>query len=252
MRERARRSKGPQPPKSESTMKTPMKTPTIKGYIPVRIELPPIILGRSDDVDQQQHQRHYTFTSFIYVKEHAPNTSRTAAVADDGDSTATTTRTLFIANCPANGPLPTDAYLRAIFESSFDADIVRVTVIQDHTRYRHNMSITAAGTATPNDVFFRQQQQTTAAGLDDDDICCAPSRRREGDGKFAHVVFATSNEMKRVMKKLAVVNISERPLRLEDAVLHRLLSVERTKDDDDNNEEGRLRGIHAIVARAHK
>jgi ribosomal RNA-processing protein 7 len=242
MRERARRNKGLDHPEA-------MKTPTIKGYIPVRIELPPIILGRSDDVDRQQHQRHYTFTSFIYVKEHAPNTSRTAAVAEDGDSTATTRRTLFIANCPANGPLPTDAYLRAIFESSFDADIVRVTVIQDHTRHRHNTSITAAGTATPNDVFFRQQQ-TSAAGLDDYDIC-APSRRREGDGKFAHVVFATSNEMKRVMKKLAVVNISERPLRLEDAVLHRLLSVERTKDDDDNNDEGRLRGIHAVVARAH-
>ena len=225
-------------------MKTPTKASTIKGYIPVRIEIPPIILGRSDDVDRQ-HQRH-TFTSFIYVKEHAPNTSRTAAVAEDGDSTANT-RTLFIANCPANGPITTDAYLRAIFESSFDADIVRVTVVRDHPRYRHNMSTTTAGTATPNDVFFRQQQ-ASAAGLDDDDAC-APSRRREGDGKFAHVVFATSNEMKRVMKKLAVVN-SERPLRLEDVVIHRLLSVVRTKDDD-NNDEGRLNGIHAVVARAH-
>jgi hypothetical protein len=132
-----------------------------------------------------------------------------------------------------------------------------VTVVQDHPRHRHHASITAAArTATPNDVFFRQRrQQTTSASLDDDDYICAHGRRR-GDGKFAHVVFATSNEMKRVMKRLVVnVNISEqRPLRLEDGVIHRLLSVGRTKVDDDNNnndDEERLRGIHAVVARAH-
>ena len=105
-------------------MKTPTKASTIKGYIPVRIELPPIILGRSDDVDRQR--RRHAFTSFIYVKEHAPNTPQHSADDDDddgGDSTAT--RTLFVANCPANGPMSTDVYLRAIFESSFDADIVR-------------------------------------------------------------------------------------------------------------------------------
>jgi ribosomal RNA-processing protein 7 len=233
-------------------MKTPtMKASTIKGYIPVRIELPPIILGRSDDVDRQ-HRRH-TFTSFIYVKEHAPNTplQRSAAADDDDGGDSTATRTLFVANCPANGPMSTDAYLRAIFESTFDANIVRVTVVRDRMRHRHHhhasMTASMTGTAAPNDVFFRQE--TSAAGLDDDDVCA--HGRRRGDGKFAHVVFATSNEMKRVVKKLVVVN-GERPLRLEDGVIHRLLSVGRTKvDDDDNNDEGRLRGIHAVVARAH-
>jgi ribosomal RNA-processing protein 7 len=227
-------------------MKTPTKASTIKGYIPVRIELPPIILGRSDDVDRLR--RRHAFTSFIYVKEHAPNTSQHSA--DGGDSTAT--RTLFVANCPANGPMSTDVYLRAIFESSFDANIVRVTVVRDRMRSHrhHRASMTAAaGTATPNDVFFRQR---TAAGLDDDDddYVCAHGRR-EGDGKFAHVVFATSNEMKRVMKKLAVVVNGERPLRLEDGAIHRLLSVGTNVDnDDDDDDEGRLRGIHAVVARA--
>lgn len=202
---------------TKSNMKT-TKASTIKGYIPVRIELPPIILRSSDDIDQQ-HQRH-TFTSFIYVKEHAP---KSHSAADDGDSAA---RTLFIANCPANGPIPTDAYLRAIFESSFDADIVRVTVVQDP---RHTSAATATG--TPNDMFFRQ----TTNHLDDNDIYS----RRKGDGTFAHVVFASSKEMKRVMKKL-VVNREQQPLRLENVVIHRL-----------SDDEEQLKGIHAIAARAH-
>ena len=230
-------------------MTTPTKASTIKGYIPVRIELPPIILGRSDDVDRQ-HRRH-AFTSFIYVKEHAPNTPQHSAAADDDDGDSTATRTLFVANCPANGPMSTDVYLRAIFESSFDANIVRVTVVRDRMRsHRHHQAsmTAAAGTATPNDVFFRRR---TTAYLDYyDDYVCAHGRR-EGDGKFAHVVFATSKEMKRVMKKLAVVVNVERPLRLEDGAIHRLLSVGTNDDnDDDDDEEGRLRGIHAVVARA--
>jgi hypothetical protein len=160
-------------------------------------------------------------------------------VNDDGDSAA---RTLFIANCPANGPIPTDAYLRAIFESSpFDADIVRVTVIQDP---RHTSSSATAATA-PNEMFFRQQ--TTGA-----DINYANSSRRKGDGKFAHVVFATAKEMKRVLKKLLVLNNnSKEPLRLENDIIHRL-SVETTKENSNNDDkQEELVGIHAVIKRAH-
>ena len=198
----------------------------------MRIELPPILLLRNDDINR------HTFTSFIYVKEHAPKLHSASATDDDEDSA---TRTLFIANCPANGPIPTDAYLRAIFESSpFDADIVRVTVIQDP---RHTSATAAA--ATPNEMFFRQQ--TTGA-----DIYYANSSRRKGDGKFAHVVFATAKEMKRVLKKLLVLyNNSKEPLRLENDVIHRL-SVKTTKDNSNHDDkEGELVGIHAVIKRAH-
>jgi ribosomal RNA-processing protein 7 len=218
---------------------TPTKptTSTIKGYIPVRLELPPILLLRNDD-DIQRH----TFTSFIYVKEHAPksHSATSSSVNDDGDSA---TRTLFIANCPANGPIPTDAYLRAIFESSpFDADIVRVTVIQDP---RHTSSSATAAATTPNEMFFRQQTTGT-------DIYYANSSRRKGDGKFAHVVFATAKEMKRVLKKLLVLlNNSKEPLRLENDIIHRL-SVETTKENSNNDDkQEELVGIHAVIKRAH-
>jgi hypothetical protein len=89
-------------------------------------------------------------------------------------------------------------------------------------------------------MFFRQTTTETV-------IYYANSSRRKGDGKFAHVVFATAKEMKRVLKKLLVLNNnSKEPLRLENDIIHRL-SVETTKDNSNNE----LVGIHAVIARAH-
>ena len=100
--------------------------------------------------------------------------------------------TLFIANAPANGPIRTDLFLRALFESY--GDILRVTVAQDPRRVGSS-SLNVKEEAVE---MFRETALTEVV----DDNASSFGRIRRGDGKFAHVVFTSSKEMKKALRML--------------------------------------------------
>jgi ribosomal RNA-processing protein 7 len=218
------------------------RNPPIKGYLPIRIELPPV--GGKDD-------RH-TFTSFIYIKEHA----QTSQQGSNGILGGSGGATLFIANAPANGPIRTDLFLRALLEPY--GDIIRVTVAQDPRRVGSSSS---AGEEEAVEM-FREAALTEV----DAENATSFGRTRRGDGKFAHVVFSSSKEMKNAIKMLnremsAATDVFA--MRLGDEMIDRLkmetaqLSSNENHDDDDDvcDEEAldhSLTGIHAIAAQSRQ
>jgi ribosomal RNA-processing protein 7 len=210
--------------------------PPIKGYLPIRIELPPV--GSGDD----QH----IFTSFIYIKEHTQQSQQ----GSNGTLSNNSSAALFIANAPANGPIRTDLYLRALFQSY--GDISRVTVAQDPRRVGSSSSTGEGGAVE----IFRD------AALSEIDANYASSfgRFRRGDGKFAHVVFASSKEMKKALKKIGR-EISTATdvfvMRLDGEVIDQLKKktaqqmVDENQDGDDVEAlDHSLIGIHAIAAQS--
>jgi ribosomal RNA-processing protein 7 len=212
----------------------------IKGYLPIRIELPPV--GGGDD----QHK----FTSFIYIKEHAQKSQQGSIGTLSNNGSAT----LFIANAPANGPIRTDFFLRALFESY--GDISRVTVAQDPRRVGSSSS---TGEEEAVEMF-----RDAALSEVDANYATSFGRFRRGDGKFAHVVFASSKEMKKALKKLdqeisAATDVFV--MRLDGEVIDQLktktaqLSIDETNDGDDEYKEAinhSLTGIHAIAAQSRQ
>jgi len=222
--------------------------PPIKGYLPIRIALPPIYGNAKKD---KQH----SFTSFIYIKEHIQKSSQNSGTSGAGSST------VFVANAPANGPIRTDLFLRALFEPY--GDIQRVTVARD---------LRSVGSSSGEEAveIFRE---AALQGLDYDCSGMLASNNndgRRGDGKFAHVVFASNKEMRKALKTLKR-EIDE----AEDLFVMRLdgdrmeeLGAETTKlrsdvkqdsDSDDSQDEEEeaeapkeLTGIHAVAAQARK
>eukprot|EP00571_Detonula_confervacea_P015007 CAMPEP_0172308946 /NCGR_PEP_ID=MMETSP1058-20130122/9390_1 /TAXON_ID=83371 /ORGANISM="Detonula confervacea, Strain CCMP 353" /LENGTH=352 /DNA_ID=CAMNT_0013021481 /DNA_START=51 /DNA_END=1109 /DNA_ORIENTATION=+ len=218
--------------------KAKSQNPLIKGYLPIRIALPPI--GGKDK---------HSFTSFIYIKEHTQKAPPGGTASSGGGST------LFIANAPANGPIRTDLFLRALFEPY--GDILRATVAKDP---RISSSSSSGEDAVET---FRE---AALMGLDD---FAASSKYKRGDGKFAHVVFTSGKEMRKALKKLkreiseaddlfAIRLDGERmdQLKMETA---QLVSSDDPKSDDDESEDHEeeeiddsLTGIHAIAAQARQ
>ena len=204
----------------------------IKGYLPVRVALP---RGVKNDAQP--------YTSFIYIKEHNQKGS------GDGVGGAI----LFIANAPANGPIRTDLFLRALFESY--GSIKRVTVTQDPRKI--GSSSNATGTKEKALDIFRE---ATLTGLD---VCAF--ERKKGDGKFAHVVFTSEKEMKNALKRLTK-DISDAEdlfmLQLDEEKVDQLIEETTQMDSKENSEvdgdesqlsvESSLNGIHAVAAQARR
>ena len=216
------------------------RNPPIKGYLPIHIELPPV--GGKDD--------QYTFTSFIYIKEHAQKSQQGSNSTLSGSSGAT----LFIANAPANGPIRTDLFLRALFEPY--GDILRVTVAQDPRRVGSSSSNVEEEAVE----MFREAALTEV----DDDNASSFGRIRRGDGTFAHVVYASSKEMKKALKMLTreISGATDAfMMRLDEEMIDQLkretakLLSNGNHDGDDEVRgcdgealEHSLTGIHAVAA----
>lgn len=216
-----------------------LQSPLIKGYLPIRIELPPI-------GDKDKH----TFTSFIYIKEHAQKLPQGISAASGGSAT------LFIANAPANGPIRTDLFLRALFEPY--GDILRATVAKDPR---------IGSSSVSEEDAVETFREAALMGLDG---FGASSKYKRGDGKFAHVVFTSGKEMRKALKILkreiceadddlfAMQLDGEKmdQLKIETA---QLFSKDDHKSDDDESQDeeeeeidNSLTGIHAIAAEAKR
>ncbi|EJK67112.1 hypothetical protein THAOC_11891 [Thalassiosira oceanica] len=208
------------------------RCPPIKGYLPVRLVLPPVVgVGGADG----------HFTTFIYLKEHSNKKG---------------SETLFVANVPAGGPIRSDLLLGSLFEQY--GDVQRVTVVQDPRKVEESSGDRAV-------ELFRE---AALAGVDGG----TASSRRKGDGKFAHVVFASSSELKKAMKliKQEAANKSENRLhsiclgsdrieeltRQTDRLQRQSDEVDEKSDDDEHDEAAgedgsdMLTGVRAIAQEA--
>lgn len=223
------------------------QNPAIKGYHPIRIALPPI--GGKDK---------HSFTSFIYIKEHIQKVPQGGIPSESGGAGAT----LFIANAPANGPIRTDLFLHALFESY--GDIHRVTVAQD---------LRKVGSYGDEEDAVETFREAALMGLDGDSVAAFATKNRKGDGKFAHVVFTSGKELKKAIKMLkreiseskddlfAIQLDEERMEQLKTETLQ-LLSKESHESDDDDDDESQdrdeeetdpsLTGIQAVAAEARR
>ena len=190
-----------------------MKTlPSIKGYLPLRIALPPV-----GPAENQQ-----SFTSFLYVKEQAPRPS--------GDGGGGGGATLFVANAPSRLPVRTDAFLRALFARY--GEVRRVAAVPGP---RAEPAGAAPGAGTPGASF------RAAARAGPDAWAEEPAR---GDGRFAHVVFASGGELRRALKAIRrdAARAGGRALEVDPEELERLAAEAARPppaDEDGASDEGR-------------
>ena len=218
------------------------QNPPIKGYLPIRVILPPI-----DDKER-------AFTTFIYLKEHNIKKSDGAKSSNSREDGST----LFVANAPSNGPIRTDLFLRALFQRY--GEVARVTVAQDPRKVGSSMDDNVAV------EIFREAALSTLG------MPTASSNPR-GDGKFAHVVFSSGKEMRKAMKSIKR-EISEAngegdlfSIQLDDETLEQLkmetkkLISEIDNDDEEEGDDGEdidkesndsLTGIQATAAEARR
>ena len=243
--------------KKRKTSTKSNKNPPIRGYLPICITLPPV------NIKDKQH----SFKSFIYVKEHIKKSNRSSSAEGAG-------ATLFVANAPANGPVRTDLFLRALFEPY--GEVKRVTVTQnpkkgggssssslEHERNEVNTTSAVAG------EIFREAALADVYGGGGDTIT---SSRKRGDGKFAHVVFTSAKELKHALKALQnemaetedlfTLTLSDEKmdeLKLETAQLDSKEDVGPSEEGDNDDEEvnnanqaASLSGIQAVAEQARR
>ncbi|KAL9182873.1 hypothetical protein ACHAXT_004152 [Thalassiosira profunda] len=211
--------------------------PAIKGYLPLRVALPPIDASHS-------------FRTFLYVKEHAQKSP-----GGSGGGGAT----LFVANAPARGPIRTDLFLRALFEQY--GEVHRVTVAGDPRK---------VGSSPEGDGVGEMFREAAARGLEGGDLFGNTTRGARGDGKFAHVVFASGKELKKALKAikkemaeaegLFAMQLDEGRIEELEAETIQLRTADASPESDDEggsrdvDEETAepLTGIHAVAAEARR
>jgi len=148
--------------------------PLIKGYLPVRLRFPSETAPGVDD------------ETFFYVKEHQQQNNNN-------------NNTLFVANGPVHPQVSTKRLLKSIFGRY--GDVTRVTVIANPRRSNNDKGDAAAESAlerwttqfaNPSYLPVRAVQEESGSSSMD-------------DGKFAHVVFRSTKEMKQSLQTLTEI-----------------------------------------------
>lgn len=182
-----------------------MSASKLKGYLPIRIGLPP---SAACKFRASRHNLDRTDT-FCFVKEH-----RSTGVGASGKSS-----TLFVVNCPFVPNVRTSLLLKSIFARY--GDVERVTAVRDPRDVAAASALAAAGKDNESDnndattpasngakVSTQPPSSDAAAKLFDDqvELFSDPHRinfvDRNDEGSFAHVVFASSKDLRLALKAL--------------------------------------------------
>ena len=220
------------------------KNPPIRGYLPIRITLPSI------DVNDRRH----SYTSFIYVKEHIKKSNN----GEEGGAA------LFVANAPANGPIRTDLFLRALFEPY--GEIHRVTVTQNPKKGGGSSSFERDDDVNAAGELFRE---AALAGIDG--VAESTESRNRQDGKFAHVVFTSAKGLKKALNSLQnemsesenmfILTLSDEKMEELKLETSKLLSSKRDRsevddeeyvDEENTTKATSLSGIQAVAEQARQ
>lgn len=208
----------------------------IKGYLPVRVRIPPVVRN-TDGTNSTSFDR--INETIFYVKEHQGSTGKSNNGA-----------TLFVVNAPFVPFVHTKLILKSIFGRY--GEVVRVTVLPNNN------------TTTTNPQPLKKNHHSSNGYTDDDCIeinlqswtnkfQSKPTYVLHGHddtgGRFAHVVFQSNKEMKRVMKTLielmmndeAVINTQQPPAIEIDSIEIQTLADETerqllSEQDEETNE----------------
>lgn len=133
-----------------------------------------------------------------------------------GSSNSSSQTTLFVANCPVIRTIPTHRLLQAIFGRY--GDVLRATVIEN-PRTQPN--------AGANQISFESAASswTSHFAIPSYTFDASTNQQHQQHGKFAHVVMASSKDLKQTMRALAEAMSPVVPSRMD----------EQDVDDDDNN-----------------
>jgi ribosomal RNA-processing protein 7 len=201
----------------------------IKGYLPVRLKLPPTV----EDIHDE---------TFFFVKEHR------AGASGDKKSKGST---LFVANAPALPSIQTKLLLKSLFGRY--GKVTRVTVVNNP---RSDQQFTASELAHSDNLLSWTTNMSSPSFL-------APVHSA---GRFAHVLFESNKEMKKSIRSLSdVMTQIEKDGELPGVVLDkiemqtladetdRLYREEHAAGDDTNdlscNFAEKMSGISAVVDR---
>lgn len=222
----------------------------IKGYLPVRLLLPPTW-------SQEYHDETY-----FYIREHQAGKSKLEADDDNETSNQSKSKsksTIFVANAPVVPGVSTKILLHSLFGRF--ANVTRVTVINNPRKDQDSSEATI--TTTPSSSLKWSTKF--------DDPTFLPPIYSEG--KFAHVVMETPKDMKKairamqdamkstkedhsdthrpglVLEKIEIQTLSDETSRIYRQERRKILGL--GQDDDDDNDSGveDLQGIHAVAAR---
>lgn len=212
--------------------------PLLKGYLPVRLILPPIWCTQYED------------TSFFYVREHQGGKGS----GKDAETASKSKSTLFVANAPVVPGISTTVLLRSLLGRF--ADIARVTVVNNPR-------------GGDGEDLAKSSLKWTDKFEDPSFLSVAHS-----EGKFAHVVFESSKGMKKALRalqdvmnpkkakgdklpglfleRIEIQTLSDETSRIHRKERKRQLSTNDDDDDSDVDESAagdQLTGVHAVVAR---
>lgn len=206
----------------------------IKGYLPVRLRLPPVITshlrsGDDDDGGIAHRPCHGGDDTYFFVREHqgksspAPSSTPSNSTDTTTNSAATTTATkpgttLFVANAPVVPGISTRILLKSIFGRY--ADVKRVTVVQTPrgggglgVGDGDGPSSLLGGAAANGPISFFAADGVSLPIAASTTLSSTPSGFSSyfypsllphtfSEGKFAHVVFASAKELKRAKRAL--------------------------------------------------
>jgi len=203
--------------------------PKIKGYFPLRLLLPSSATTTPSnplETSESQSPKDSYYTTFCFLKENVNKT---------GHSNSST---LFVTNCPSVPGIPTQTFLRALFQRFGDVETV---VVVPNPRRGAGGGGGAMADDTENVSAAKLWTDTVQSSLASSDGRFV-NESGESCGKFAHVQFTSGTELKRALKMMT---------RGENAVVFASTDLEALRETETTTEEtdGLVVGAEALLQR---
>jgi len=205
--------------------KSKSKATLIKGYTPIQLSIP---THKNQNEENSTNLKSST-TSFMYVKEHKQNT-----LSKSLSSSATS---LFVVNAPMIPKIFTHIFLHHLF-SQF-GEVEKVTVIQNPREKNANNSL------EQNEPMNEIKQILWSEKTSQVHPCpnlFGFQQNKYDEGKFAHIIFPSSKELKRTLQTIQKMNCS---IAITSSDLSTLMaesknlfeSQSKSKDDDSDSSD---------------
>jgi len=224
----------------------------IKGYIPLTIKVPS---SRGNDAD----------VSYVYLKEHNVRTS------DPNSGSNHAGKTLFVANVPFVSGVRSSIFLHALFGKF--GEVEKIVIVRNPRTGGNDENNTSSNDKEDSGSTIEKLFQSELSGkiipMEDDFY---------DEGKFAHIIFPSSKEMKRALKSLKkqkdcvsfgklevreLADQSDQAWKKERSRISRKLNkgddddsssgdsdaFDENEDEDEEKVEEKLTGIMALVQR---
>ena len=164
--------------RNKSNSSSSVSSVFIKGYLPVRLRLPPVISKQSSDRNED-HSRSQLNETIFYVKEHYVS------------GTSQSTNTLFIANAPVVPYVKTQLVLKSIFGRY--GEITRVTVLPNPRRQSNKDTTDDSIMASATSLCFICNSLSISANTSKEAVAVSPISETLLIVSLSNCLFLSSN-----------------------------------------------------------